>query len=67
MMDQLGIKALRRGADPNNQSTFDEATANPYKMPPVDNAAHRPVRDHPTRWDDPAARNAPAMKPRRAA
>ena len=31
MMDQLGIKALRRGPDPNNQSTFDEATANPYK------------------------------------
>ncbi|MHB1036391.1 MAG: glucuronyl esterase domain-containing protein [Pirellulales bacterium] len=31
MMDQLGVKALRRGADPNNQSTFDEATANPYK------------------------------------
>ena len=31
MMDQLGIKSLRRGADPNNQTTFDEATANPYK------------------------------------
>ncbi len=31
MMDQLGIKALRRGANPNDQSTFDEATANPYK------------------------------------
>jgi hypothetical protein len=30
MMDQLGIKKLRRGPDPNNQSTFDEATANPY-------------------------------------
>jgi lysophospholipase L1-like esterase len=37
MMEKLGIKALRRGADPNNQSTFDEATANPYKdsMPNV--------------------------------
>ena len=37
MMDQLGIKAIRRGPDPNNQSTFDEATANPYKesMPDV--------------------------------
>jgi len=37
MMDQLGIKALRRGADPNNQNTFDEAKANPYKdsMPDV--------------------------------
>src|SRR4029077_17985999 len=30
MMDQLGVKTLRRGPDPNNQSTFDEATANPY-------------------------------------
>ena len=30
MMDQLGLKAIRRGPDPNNQSTFDEATANPY-------------------------------------
>src|SRR5665213_2311521 len=30
MMDQLVIKALRRGPDPNNQSTFDEATANPF-------------------------------------
>ena len=37
MMDQLGIKAIRRGPDPNNQATFDEATANPYKesMPDV--------------------------------
>jgi cephalosporin-C deacetylase-like acetyl esterase/lysophospholipase L1-like esterase len=37
MMDQLGIKSLRRGPDPNNQATFDEATANPYKdsMPDV--------------------------------
>jgi lysophospholipase L1-like esterase len=37
MMDQLGIKQLRPGANPNNQSTFDEATANPYKdsMPDV--------------------------------
>ena len=37
MMDQLGVKALRRGPDPNNQSTFDEAIANPYtnSMPDV--------------------------------
>ncbi len=37
MMDQLGIKAIRQGPDPNNQSTFDEANANPYKdsMPDV--------------------------------
>jgi lysophospholipase L1-like esterase len=33
----LGIKAMRPGANPNDQSTFDEATANPYKdtMPDV--------------------------------
>jgi hypothetical protein len=37
MMDQLGIKQLRPGANPNNQNVFDEATANPYKdsMPDV--------------------------------
>ncbi|MBN2181486.1 MAG: hypothetical protein JW715_06200 [Sedimentisphaerales bacterium] len=37
MMNQLGIRQLRPGANPNNQSTFDEATANPYKdsMPDV--------------------------------
>jgi lysophospholipase L1-like esterase len=37
MMDQLGVKTLRHGPDPNNQSTFDEATANPYtnSMPDV--------------------------------
>ena len=33
MMDQLGIKALRPGANPNDQSTFDEATANRYPLP----------------------------------
>src|SRR3954471_468 len=30
MMDQLGVKKLRPGADPKNQTTFDEAIANPY-------------------------------------
>jgi len=37
MMDQLGIRQLRPGANPNNQGVFDEATANPYKdsMPDV--------------------------------
>lgn len=37
MMDQLGIKKLRPGPNPNDQSTFDEATANPYtnSMPDV--------------------------------
>lgn len=31
MMDQLGVKSLRHGADPRDQSIFNEATANPYK------------------------------------
>lgn len=55
MMEQLGIRQLRPGANPNNQSTFDEATANPYKdsMPdalrmkdgtPITGAAQWPVR-----------------------
>ena len=37
MMDQLGVKKLRPGPNPNNQSTFDEATADPYtnSMPDV--------------------------------
>src|SRR5580692_8522842 len=37
MMKQLGLKAIRPGPNPNDQSTFDEATANPYKssMPDV--------------------------------
>ncbi len=37
MMDQLGVKTLRHGPDPKNQSTFDEAAANPFKdsMPDV--------------------------------
>ena len=37
MMDQLGIKAIRGGPNPNDQSTFDEMIANPYKesMPDV--------------------------------
>jgi lysophospholipase L1-like esterase len=30
MMQLLGVRALRRGPDPNNQSTFDEALANVY-------------------------------------
>jgi hypothetical protein len=33
MMEQLGIKALRPGADPNNPNTFDEANANRYPLP----------------------------------
>src|SRR6185312_17531458 len=37
MMDQLGVKTLRHGPNPNNQSTFNEATANIYSnsMPDV--------------------------------
>jgi lysophospholipase L1-like esterase len=37
MMDQLGVKAIRPGPNPNDQSTFDEALANLYKdtMPDV--------------------------------
>ena len=31
MMRILGIQSLRRGPDPNNQTTFNEAFANPYK------------------------------------
>jgi lysophospholipase L1-like esterase len=31
MMDQLGVKSIRRGPDPNNQTTFDEALSNPFK------------------------------------
>jgi len=30
MMDQLGLKKLRPGANPNQPATFNEATANPY-------------------------------------
>ncbi len=33
MMEQLGIKTLRPGANPNDQSTFDEATANRWPLP----------------------------------
>src|SRR5882724_11451857 len=37
MMDQLAVKKLRPGPNPNKQETFDEATANPYtnSMPDV--------------------------------
>ena len=37
LMDQLGVKKLRPGPNPNDQSTFDEALANPYtnSMPDV--------------------------------
>jgi len=31
MMRILGVKTLRRGPDPNNQTTFNEASANPYR------------------------------------
>ena len=37
MMKQLGLKGIRPGPNPNNQTTFDETTANPYRasMPEV--------------------------------
>jgi hypothetical protein len=37
MMNQLGVKKLRPGPNPNDQSTFNEATSNPYtnSMPDV--------------------------------
>jgi lysophospholipase L1-like esterase len=37
MMKQLGLKSIRPGPNPNNQTTFDEATSNPYRasMPDV--------------------------------
>jgi lysophospholipase L1-like esterase len=55
MMDQLGVKAIRHGPNPNDQSTFNEANANPFKdtMPdvlkmndgrPVTTAAQWPAR-----------------------
>ena len=55
MMDQLGVRAIRPGPNPNDQSTFDEAKANPYaaSMPdvlrmndgtPVTTAAQWPAR-----------------------
>jgi hypothetical protein len=31
MMDQLGIRSLRPGANPSDQSIYDEAQANPYR------------------------------------
>src|SRR5215471_2390866 len=31
MMDQLGIKAMRKGRNSKDPDTSDEATANPYK------------------------------------
>ncbi|MGN6370117.1 MAG: glucuronyl esterase domain-containing protein [Phycisphaerae bacterium] len=33
MMEQLGIRKLRPGANPNDQSTFDESAANKYPLP----------------------------------
>ena len=33
MLEQLGIRAMRPGADPNRQDAFDEANANRYPLP----------------------------------
>jgi hypothetical protein len=45
MLDQLGIKKMRRGRDARVKDTSDEATANPYEET-------LPVRGDPARPDD---------------
>src|ERR1035437_10285718 len=52
MMDQLGIKKLRPGPNPNDQSTFDEATANPHtnSMPDVVTMKHGTKVTRPEQW-----------------
>src|SRR5262249_18548234 len=44
--------SLRRGPDPNNQSTFDEATSNPYKdsMPGVLKMKNGTAITRPDQW-----------------
>lgn len=36
MMDQLGIRSLRPGANPNDPTIYDEALANLYRVSPPD-------------------------------
>jgi len=52
MMDQLGVKQVRPGADPNNQTTFDEAIANPYtnSMPEVLKMKDGTMVTRPEQW-----------------
>ena len=52
MMDQLGVKKVRSGADPNNQTTFDETIANPYpnSMPEVLKLKDGTLITRPEQW-----------------
>ncbi len=52
MMKQLGLNEIRPGPDPNNQTTFDEAVANPYKdsMPDVLKMNDGTVLSDPKQW-----------------
>src|SRR5690242_1389456 len=52
MMDQLGVKQLRRGPNPKDQSTFDEATANAYtnSMPDLLTMKDRTKVTRPEQW-----------------
>ncbi len=52
MMRQLGLRTLRPGPNPNNQATFDEAIANPYKdsMPDVLKMADGSKVENPLQW-----------------
>lgn len=54
MMKKLGIRTLRWGADPNNQTTFDEANANPYasSMPDVLRFANGRRVTTPAEWSE---------------
>jgi lysophospholipase L1-like esterase len=52
MMDQLGVKAIRPGPNPNDQSTINEANANPFKdsMPAVLKMNDGTAVTNPTQW-----------------
>src|SRR5579871_1880088 len=52
MMRQHGLKSIRPGPNPNDQSTFDEATANPFKgsMPDVLTAANSAKVTRASEW-----------------
>jgi len=52
MMKQLGLRSIRPGPNPNEQSTFDEATANPFKssMPDVLTFANGGKVTNPADW-----------------
>lgn len=52
MLDQLGVKTVRPGPDPKNQTTFDEALANPYtnSLPEVLKRKDGTVITRPRQW-----------------